>query len=221
MRLLGSAVVAVLAATFLLSMSSVAVAAVPPGQIVTVRGATAQSTTARFPVVKGAGSAFFLHVTNGRPTAGCVALSAAHLDAIMRRLQPSLHPVISIGVGAQATAFISQNNAAVARHNPVGHLDAATPIGSRRVAISGWAMDPDNRAAVLRVHLYVDARSFFARTTGVARPDVARIMRAGPDQGYATVVALSAGPHTICAYVFNIGTGTRNPQLGCKTVIVR
>ena len=31
----------------------------------------------RFPVRAGAGSAFFLHVTNGQPTAGCVAVAAA------------------------------------------------------------------------------------------------------------------------------------------------
>jgi L,D-peptidoglycan transpeptidase YkuD (ErfK/YbiS/YcfS/YnhG family) len=53
----------------------------------------------RSPVVPGAGSAFFLHVTNGAATAGCVAVPAATLVAIMRWLQPSARPLISIGVG--------------------------------------------------------------------------------------------------------------------------
>ncbi|WP_218007535.1 L,D-transpeptidase family protein [Nocardia vinacea] len=51
----------------------------------------------RQPVVAGAGSAFFLHVETGRPTAGCVSIPAADLEAVMRWLDPSAHPVINIG----------------------------------------------------------------------------------------------------------------------------
>lgn len=53
----------------------------------------------RFPVVPGAGSAFFLHVSAGRPTAGCVSIPSATLDAVMRWLDPAQHPVINIGIG--------------------------------------------------------------------------------------------------------------------------
>jgi L,D-peptidoglycan transpeptidase YkuD (ErfK/YbiS/YcfS/YnhG family) len=52
----------------------------------------------RFPVTPGAGSAFFLHVSTGGATAGCVAVPAASLDALMRWLDPAQHPVIDIGV---------------------------------------------------------------------------------------------------------------------------
>jgi L,D-peptidoglycan transpeptidase YkuD (ErfK/YbiS/YcfS/YnhG family) len=58
------------------------------------------------PVVKGAGSGFFLHVSFGAPTEGCVAVSAAELNWIMRWLDPTLHPVISIGVGTAALAVL-------------------------------------------------------------------------------------------------------------------
>jgi L,D-peptidoglycan transpeptidase YkuD (ErfK/YbiS/YcfS/YnhG family) len=58
------------------------------------------------PVVRGAGSGFFLHVGNGEPTAGCVAIPAAALNQVMRWLDPSRHPVISIGVGAAATTTL-------------------------------------------------------------------------------------------------------------------
>jgi L,D-peptidoglycan transpeptidase YkuD (ErfK/YbiS/YcfS/YnhG family) len=51
----------------------------------------------RGPITPGAGSAFFLHVSNGRPTAGCVSVPSDQLDAIMRWLDPGLHPVINIG----------------------------------------------------------------------------------------------------------------------------
>lgn len=54
------------------------------------------------PVVKGAGSGFFLHVSFNAPTEGCVAIPEGPLDQIMRWLNPSAHPVISINVGAKA-----------------------------------------------------------------------------------------------------------------------
>ncbi|MFD0361390.1 L,D-transpeptidase [Nocardia sp. GCM10030253] len=52
----------------------------------------------RAPVIPGAGSAFFLHATNGQPTAGCVAIPAADLPTLLRWLDPAEHPVIDIGV---------------------------------------------------------------------------------------------------------------------------
>ena len=53
----------------------------------------------RWPAVPGAGSAFFLHVTNGAPTAGCVAIDQGSLVRIMQWLDPAAKPLIAIGVG--------------------------------------------------------------------------------------------------------------------------
>ncbi|SDE99070.1 L,D-peptidoglycan transpeptidase YkuD, ErfK/YbiS/YcfS/YnhG family [Blastococcus fimeti] len=47
----------------------------------------------------GAGSAFFLHVSNGAATAGCVAIDAGSLVALLRWLDPAARPLIAIGVG--------------------------------------------------------------------------------------------------------------------------
>jgi L,D-peptidoglycan transpeptidase YkuD (ErfK/YbiS/YcfS/YnhG family) len=47
----------------------------------------------------GAGSAFFLHVTNGASTAGCVAVDRGNLVTLMRWLDPAGRPLIAIGVG--------------------------------------------------------------------------------------------------------------------------
>jgi L,D-peptidoglycan transpeptidase YkuD (ErfK/YbiS/YcfS/YnhG family) len=59
------------------------------------------------PVVKGAGSGFFLHVSLNQATEGCVAIPAADLRWVMRWLNPSLDPVISIGVGHAALAAVT------------------------------------------------------------------------------------------------------------------
>lgn len=48
------------------------------------------------PVIKGKGSAIFLHIWQGPaiPTAGCVAMTEDHLHQIAAWLDPRLHPVI-------------------------------------------------------------------------------------------------------------------------------
>lgn len=174
----------------------------------------------RFPVVPGAGSAFFLHIANGRPTGGCVSVPSASLDSIMRWLNPAAHPVISIGVGSQAMSIVDQANAAAALHNPKGYLDTVTG-GRGSVRATGWAFDPDLPSYPLQVDAYVDGRMRGRFSTGVARPDVASAMHAGPNTGFAFSVAnLAAGRHTVCVYGLNLRLGTGNPRLGCKVVTV-
>ncbi len=53
----------------------------------------------RWPTTLGGGSAFFLHVTDGGPTAGCVSVDAGTLVSILRWLEPGAHPRIAVGVG--------------------------------------------------------------------------------------------------------------------------
>lgn len=52
----------------------------------------------RFPVHQGAGSAFFLHVSDGGATAGCVSIPQSTLVTLMQWLNPAAHPRILIGV---------------------------------------------------------------------------------------------------------------------------
>lgn len=51
----------------------------------------------RDPVHQGAGSAFFLHVSVGEPTAGCVAVPRADMVRLLTWLDPAAHPRILIG----------------------------------------------------------------------------------------------------------------------------
>jgi L,D-peptidoglycan transpeptidase YkuD (ErfK/YbiS/YcfS/YnhG family) len=50
----------------------------------------------RSPVVRGKGSAIFLHVGTGGATAGCVSVSSARMAQLLRYLQPKLKPRIAI-----------------------------------------------------------------------------------------------------------------------------
>ena len=60
----------------------------------------------RAPVVRGAGSAFFLHVSEGKPTQGCVSIAQRQLKHLLTWLRPDAAPLISIGVGADAYAVL-------------------------------------------------------------------------------------------------------------------
>jgi L,D-peptidoglycan transpeptidase YkuD (ErfK/YbiS/YcfS/YnhG family) len=48
--------------------------------------------------IPGAGSAFFLHVSNGKPTAGCAAVSRTTMVQLLRWLDPAKNPHIRVGV---------------------------------------------------------------------------------------------------------------------------
>jgi L,D-peptidoglycan transpeptidase YkuD (ErfK/YbiS/YcfS/YnhG family) len=174
----------------------------------------------RFPVRAGAGSGFFLHVTNGHPTAGCVAITASHLTTVMRWLNPVAHPLISMGVGSQATSIITQANAAAAKHNPQGYLDSLTG-GRGTVRAVGWAADPDAPSGRLAIDIYVDGRRAGRYSTGVYRPDVAAARPFGAYQGFAfTLTGVTSGSRTVCLYAINVSLGTANPRLGCRTIAV-
>ncbi len=64
-------------------------------------GAVIGYNTARTP---GLGSAIFLHVNTGTPTAGCVTLPAGELLEILRWLNPAASPRIAMGVATPRTA---------------------------------------------------------------------------------------------------------------------
>jgi L,D-peptidoglycan transpeptidase YkuD (ErfK/YbiS/YcfS/YnhG family) len=51
------------------------------------------------------GSGIFLHANIGRPTQGCVSLPLADLDAVLRWLNPALHPVIVMGPDSVIRSF--------------------------------------------------------------------------------------------------------------------
>jgi len=56
----------------------------------------------RDPIIPGAGSAFFLHESEGKATQGCVSITRDELVRILRWLNPRAEPVISIGVRRSA-----------------------------------------------------------------------------------------------------------------------
>lgn len=80
------------------------------------------------PVVPGAGSGFFLHVANGQPTAGCVAVPQANLVTLLKWLSPGQHPVIDIGVELAPPVGVARHGAVPPAGLP-GRPPGLTPAG--------------------------------------------------------------------------------------------
>jgi hypothetical protein len=101
--------------------------------------------------------------------------------------------------------------------DPVGYLDDVSP-GPAGLHVAGWSIDPDT-ASPIAVHVYVDNAFSQGPAASVNRPDVGAAYPAyGSAHGYDLTIPAAPGPHTVCVYGINVGAGTVNTQLGCRTV---
>ena len=107
------------------------------------------------------------------------------------------------------------------RHNPVGNVDAVS-VSAGHLSVRGWTLDPDS-VGPLTVHLVVDGKVVTAGTADGTRSDLARPYPSyGTAHGFtiSPTAVLATGTHKVCAYALNVGPGTQNPALACRTVTV-
>lgn len=103
----------------------------------------------------------------------------------------------------------------------VGSLDRVTSIGDERVTVAGWALDPDTDEDPISVHVYVDGAFGGAWSANQTRMDVGVAYPwSGPNHGFNVSFRVPPGQRQVCAYAINVGFGTNNPLIGCKTVTV-
>jgi hypothetical protein len=120
---------------------------------------------------------------------------------------------INVGFGNDNTK-LGCKTVTVLAGNPFGHLDTVQPSG----AMWGWAIDPDS-AAPIAVDVYVDGALSRELAASEIRTDVANVYPAyGPNHGFSTILPLTSGKHTVCAYAINRFSGNTNTTLGCMSV---
>jgi hypothetical protein len=69
------------------------------------------------------------------------------------------------------------------------------------------------------VHIYVDGYWTAAIPANVSRPDIAAAFPSmSPKHAFASLLPIGGGTHLICAYGINKGSGTTNPQIGCRYI---
>jgi hypothetical protein len=102
---------------------------------------------------------------------------------------------------------------------PVGNFESLA-AGPDQVSLSGWALDPDTSAPI-HVDVWIDGH--FAGTTVAVdeRDDVgASFPEFGSDHGFTVTLPVGAGTHSVCAYAINMGSGSANRKLSCRTATV-
>lgn len=164
----------------------------------------------------GAGSAFFLHVADGKPTAGCVSVPKTTMIAILRWLDPAQHPYIYNKLGAAWKP--------PAPTSPTGKVEVLAPIGSKQINVAGWAVDPAAPRATLTIRVRVygpQGASSTEDTTRLARPDITRsFWWAGPTSGFHIHVAGTIGLKTVCVDEVVTATGAAKTMM-CRRVVFR
>lgn len=103
----------------------------------------------------------------------------------------------------------------------VGSLDIVTSVGDERVTVGGWALDPDADESPIAVHVYSDGAFAGAWLANKPRPDVkVAYPWSGSNHGFHATFPIAPGVRQVCVYAINVGAGSVNPLLGCKTVVV-
>lgn len=163
----------------------------------------------------------------GRPDVGRAypAAGSYHGYALGIDVPAGRHQVCTYAINAGAGSLhprlgCATVTVAAAAWNPIGSLDTVTAVGST-VTYRGWALDPDAWRDPDRVLVYVNGGYVGAVSASRSRPDVGRAYpQAGSLHGYEGSFALPRGSHQVCVSALNVGQGSANTRLGCRTVTV-
>jgi len=128
--------------------------------------------------------------------------------------------VCAFGIDSQGgtNSLLGCRSVVVRSGNPIGNVEGPPASWLLPTTMTGWALDPDT-AAPIAVHLYVNGRFVTAALADRPRPDVARAFPGyGEAHGFVLgLPALSPGTHTGCVFGINVGPGTTNPLIGCRS----
>jgi hypothetical protein len=139
-------------------------------------------------------------------------------DVTLRNIPGGRHQICATGVDqtGHANRQLGCRSVTTPGGNPFGRVDRLAPSWVLPTEVHGWAIDPDT-ADPITVHMYVDNRFAGSAVANRSRPDVGRAFPGyGDRHGYhLRLPRLPRGPHRACVYGINVGTGNRNPLLGC------
>ncbi|WIJ44213.1 hypothetical protein [Curtobacterium citreum] len=149
------------------------------------------------------------------------AAGAQHGFAATIAATPGTHTVCvyGINVGQGRNTLLSPcSTFRVPGSVPVGSVDTLVSTGDG-ISLTGWALDGDTTSSI-PVDVYVDGvgRRISANQS---RSDIQRVFPAyGAQHGFSTKISLADGAHQVCVYAINVGAGSGNPTLACRTVQV-
>ncbi|TFV87776.1 SpoIID/LytB domain-containing protein [Blastococcus sp. CT_GayMR16] len=140
--------------------------------------------------------------------------------------------LVPVSQGRHQICMFAINTGPGGMNTPLGCLTADTsglPVGNIETAgisageglLTGWAVDPDTSGS-LDVHAYVNGVGSGAFAANGSRPDVGSAFPgAGNAHGFSVRVPLQPGINQICLFAINLPTPGINPQLGCRTLVLK
>ncbi|MDQ1743152.1 MAG: peptidoglycan DL-endopeptidase CwlO [Pseudonocardiales bacterium] len=120
-------------------------------------------------------------------------------------------------LGSCLKLYVGYTAAQIAALSPSGALEAARAQSATSIGVRGWASDPDDRAASIKVVAYLDGAAAATVTASVPRPDLVSSQQVGPNAGYSFSIPASSASHNVCLWAVNIGVGN-NKFLGCAAL---
>ena len=92
-------------------------------------------------------------------------------------------------------------------HDPIGAVSSVVANSDGSYTATGWAADPDDLGANVRVVNLVDGQRRLSKLTSQARPAIAKQYGTGPTPGFTLNVSPGTGTHTVCIAAYSIGRG--------------
>ena len=156
-----------------------------------------------------------------RPDVGAAVPNVGPFHGYTARFaaKTGLHQVCALAVNVLGGANRQLGCRSVQVNNdPVGALETALqqPGGIR---IAGYALDLNMPTSSVVVRGYLDGSYVTSQPAATPRADLtAKYPTAGPNHGFAMFIPAAVGTHEVCAYAMNLGVGTVNTKLGCRTI---
>jgi Fibronectin type III domain len=99
---------------------------------------------------------------------------------------------------------------------PVGAMTSAAQW-ARGVLLTGWAVDPDTKAAVV-IDVVVAGRLRATKPAAEASTSISHTYAAwGPNHGITVHIHLKSGTYRACFVAHNVGPGAATRTIGCRT----
>jgi hypothetical protein len=142
---------------------------------------------------------------------------------VLCRLVSCTPPWVQYG-GTCSSSSATDNNTAthsapcVVARSPRGTIDNVATTGNL-VRVTGWAYDPDQPSASIRVALYRDGRALTVISANQPRPSVNAALHITGNHGFSIPFNASNGVHQIKVYAVNVGSGS-NTVIGTRSVNV-
>jgi hypothetical protein len=156
-----------------------------------------------------------------RPDVGAAVAGVGpfHGYTVRFAAKTGLHQVCARAINLLGGANVQLGCRSVQVNNdPVGVLEKAVqqPGG---ILLTGYALDLNLPTSSVVVRSYLDGRYVTSQLATTPRSDLkTKYPTAGLNHGFSLFTPAAVGTHEVCAYAMNIGIGTVNTKLGCKTV---